>query len=301
MPLDDATATSPSRDRDSVSSPNPLVVWIIDPSTSNARRIPVKMRRRRPGAIRNQVPGNTVIVHVRLRALVPALVPQRLLKRPQKVLVRGKEVVVVVQLAGVRHVVGDKVVVAGQGAWELVLGRLWGELGQAHDGRDVLLSLGDGQVGPFSADAGVGERAVVVGACGDLFGEVGFDFGAGCQFDFVDDVEGVIGVALAGVLSATLYSNMSRGTCTLTFAAYVPATAAASARGSAALTPTSRAGRTNVLQTEGMFSDEEARDWSPQEPGMFQMGPSAHMYLVEFLSGIPGRPSCTPDCHPSWL
>lgn len=211
MSLDDASTTPSCRNRDSISSPNPFVVRIIDASAPNTRRIPVKMRRRGPRPVRNQVLGNTVIVHIRLRALVPALVPQGLLKRPQEVLVRRKEVVVVMQLGRVRHVVGDKVVVAGKGAGELVLGRLWGELGQAHDGCDVLLSLGDGEVGPFSADAGVGERAVVVCACSDLFGQVGLDLGAGCEFDFVDDVQGVIGVALAGLLSVTLYSDMSRG------------------------------------------------------------------------------------------
>jgi len=126
--LDDAAASPSSGDCNAVPSTNPLVIGIIQISASDARRVPVEMRRRRPRADRNQILGDAVVVHVRLRALVPALVPQCLLERSQEVLVRREEVVVVVQLASVCHVVGDKDVVAGQGAWELVLGRLCGSL-----------------------------------------------------------------------------------------------------------------------------------------------------------------------------
>jgi len=68
----------------------------------------------------------------------------------------------------------------------------------SNDGCDVLLPLGDGQVGLFAADASVGERAVVICACGDHYGQVGLYLGAGGRFDLIEDVQGIIGVTLIG-------------------------------------------------------------------------------------------------------
>lgn len=104
------------------------------------------------------------------------------------------------QLGSVRHMIGHKVVVTGQGAREFVLGGLWRELGQAHDGRNVFFSLVDRKVGPFSTHSCVGEGAVVVGARGNLLGQIGLDLGPCRELNLVDDIESIRGIALAVVL-----------------------------------------------------------------------------------------------------
>ena len=81
-------------------------------------------------------------------ALVAALVTQGFLVYPEVVLVGGEQVDVVVQLLGVRHVIGDKVVKAADRAGEHFLVDLARQLHQTLYGPDVVFSFRDAKVAP---------------------------------------------------------------------------------------------------------------------------------------------------------
>jgi len=189
------TTTASAAGYRSASRPDTLVVRIVLAAAAETRRIPVEVRRRRARRVDHQILGDAVVVHVRLVPLVPALVAQRLLQHPHKVLMRGEQVVVVVQLGRVRHVVGHEVVPPADGAGEPLLGSSPGEVHQTLDGQDVLLPLGDAEVGPFPTHGRVLERAVVVGPRRDLLRYKGFHLGPGRDLDLVDYIDGVDGIA----------------------------------------------------------------------------------------------------------
>ena len=191
--LDTATASA-TGDR-SASRPNTLVVRIVLAAAAETRRVPVEVRRRRARRVDHQILGDTVVVHVRLVPLVPALVAQRLLQHPHEVLVGGEQVVVVVQLGRMRHVVRHEVVPPADGAGEPRLRSSPREVHQTLDGQDVLLPLGDAEVGPFPTHGRVLECAVVVGPRRNLLRHEGFHLGPGRDLDLVDYIDGVDGVA----------------------------------------------------------------------------------------------------------
>lgn len=123
--------------------------------------------------------GVAVIVHVRLVSGIVALVAQGFFVHPQEVLMGREQVVVIVQLGGVRHVVGDKIVESTQRTGIEVFGGSGWLVHETGYGSDIFLAVGNGHVGPLASDGGFFEGASVVGAGGDFLGEEGFDFGAG--------------------------------------------------------------------------------------------------------------------------
>jgi hypothetical protein len=189
----------------------------------------------------------------RLVALVSALVPKCLFIDPDEVFVGWEEMIVVVQLHGVRHMVGHEVIESADSARELVLGRSCWELHQALHGFDILFSLGNAEIAPLSSHGGIGQGAVVVCSRSDLLGKERLDFGPGGYLDFIHDIEGVDPVTNPDRTFSVHDTDwkLRRETYTFTLAAYDPATVAGSATATAPA-PKRSEGSTRVVQEVGI-------------------------------------------------